>query len=50
MQDATALPPTYADLGIEETAAHRWQALAAVPKAEREGYVRKRTAAGRGNL
>jgi N6-adenosine-specific RNA methylase IME4 len=34
LQSATGCPPTYAELGIERTSAHRWQRARALPDAE----------------
>jgi hypothetical protein len=39
LHDATSPPPTLADLGIEKTAAHRWQAVAKVPAPKFEEYI-----------
>ena len=46
LQPATDLPPTYADLDIEKTAAHRWQKVAAIPVTEFERYIEQKKAMG----
>jgi hypothetical protein len=36
--DATARPPSYADLGVRKDQAHRWQQVASLPEPEYEAY------------
>ncbi len=47
LHDATDLPPTLADLGIEKTQSHRWQLVASLPQVEFERHVEAVKAAGR---
>lgn len=39
LHDATFIPPTLADLGIERTQSHRWQAIADVPEPIFEQHI-----------
>ena len=49
LQDAT-VAPSYAEIGVEPTAAHRWQTLAKVPIARLETFMEKQAKNGEGNL
>ena len=46
LHDATGCPPTYAEMGIERTQAHRWQQVAALPEADFERHLAETKAAG----
>ena len=46
LQSATDLPPTYDELGIEKTQAHRWQLEASVPPGTFEQHIAETKAAG----
>ena len=46
LHDARDLPPTYDELGIEYTQAHRWQLEANVPQDEFEQHIAEKKAAG----
>lgn len=39
LQDATTPPPTLADLGVEKTASHRYQAIASIPEEKFEDTI-----------
>jgi hypothetical protein len=46
LQPATVCP-SYEDLGIEKTQAHRWQQMSRVPEMRREAYIEQTKSAGR---
>lgn len=50
LQRATSAPPTLAELGVEKTAAKRWQDIAKVPEARFEEYVRHQREAPDGEI
>jgi hypothetical protein len=46
LHDATGCPPTYGEMGIERTQAHRWQQIAALPEGDFERHIAESRAAG----